>query len=355
MATMTKPQKAKISVDTAIRLLREKPQESTLVERYFLIDEAWKATESLPQPLQQGKGLYYVLSRASLPIEAHDLLLGRFDDHVPTKEEQARLEEIWQSRPLHLNPVTRRNGGHLTLDNRTVLLKGVPAMCQAAEERLARAKDGGESEASQLFLEGMVWVWRAILLYLERYAKAAQDAGEEEMAQVCESLTRGAPATFGEGLQLTILLYNVYLIYAGAPVACLNMGRVDDDLFPLYRTDLAAGRLDEETAGALIDDFYAKMSLHLGRGEHQMANPDEGGAHTGWTRNPVYDSPGYINLGGYSNHVDHRANPLTLLFARRIHPKLKNPVVVCRFTRETSDELWEILCEKIRIAAALQR
>ena len=353
MSILTPKQKAKISIDTAVRLLREKPQESTLVERYFLIDEAYLAYPGEPQPIQQGKGLYYVLDRASLPIEPHDLLLGRFDDHVPTEAEQTRLEEIWQNRPPHVNPITRHNGGHLTLDNRMVLLSGLPAMLRAAEERLQKAKAEGESEASQTFLEGMAWIFRAVLRYIERYADAAEAAGETEMAEVCRALTAGAPTTFRQGLQLTIFLYNIYLIYAGNCVACLNMGRVDDDLLPLYLSDLAAGRLDEETAGALIEDFYAKMSLHLGRGEHQMANPAEGGAHTGWARNPVYDSPGYINLGGYSNHTDHKANPLTLLFARHIEPKLKNPVVICRFTGETTDELWSIFCEKIRDNSSL--
>ena len=353
MSILTPKQKAKISIETAVRLLREKPQESTLVERYFLIDQAYLAYPNEPQPIQQGKGLYYVLDRASLPIEQHDLLLGRFDDHVPTEAEQTRLEEIWQNRPPHVNPITRHNGGHLTLDNRMVLLSGLPAMLRAAEERLQKAKAEGESEASQTFLEGMAWIFRAILRYIERYADAAEAAGETEMAEVCRALTTGAPTTFRQGLQLTIFLYNIYLIYAGNCVACLNMGRVDDDLLPLYLSDLAAGRLDEETAGALIEDFYAKMSLHLGRGEHQMANPAEGGAHTGWTRNPVYDSPGYINLGGYSNHTDHKENPLTLLFARHIEPKLKNPVVICRFTKETTDALWSILCEKIRDNASL--
>ena len=353
MNTMTDIQKAKLSIESAIRLLREKPQESTLVERYFLIDEAWAAHRDEPQPLQQGKGLYYVLDRASLPIAPHDLLLGRFDDHVPTDEEQARLEEIWQNRPPHLNPITRHNGGHLTLDTRMVLTAGVPNMLRATEKRLEKAKADGESEASCLFLEGMIWIWRAILRYFERYADAAEAAGETEMAKACRALTLGAPTTFRQGLQLTIFLYNIYLIYAGNCVACLNMGRVDDDLLPLYLADLAEGRLDEEMAGALIEDFYTKMSLHLGRGEHQMANPAEGGAHTGWTRNPVYDSPGYINLGGYSNHVDHKENPLTLLFARHIEPKLKNPVVICRFTKETTDALWSILCEKIRDNSSL--
>ena len=76
---LTNQQKAALSLKEAIRLLREKPQESALVERYFLLDDAWGQVRDLPQPLQQGEGLAYVLARASLPIEPHDLLLGRFE------------------------------------------------------------------------------------------------------------------------------------------------------------------------------------------------------------------------------------------------------------------------------------
>ena len=83
-------QKAQKSIDEAIALLREKPLKSTLVERYFLLYEAWDQVMELPQPIQMGKGLYYVLSKASLPIKAYDLLLGRYDDHVPTEEEKKR-------------------------------------------------------------------------------------------------------------------------------------------------------------------------------------------------------------------------------------------------------------------------
>ena len=58
---MTIFEKANISTEEAIKLLREKPFESTLVERYFLLYEAWDKVKDLPQPLQLGKGLFYVL------------------------------------------------------------------------------------------------------------------------------------------------------------------------------------------------------------------------------------------------------------------------------------------------------
>lgn len=350
---MTNQQKAALAVGEAARLLREKPQESTLVERYFLLDEAWAQLRDLPQPLQQGRGLAYVLSRASLPVDANDLIVGRFEEHVPTEQEEARLKEIWRERPLHLNPITRLNGGHITLDYENLVQVGIVGYINEATARLDRARAQGEDEATLTLLHGMLLVYQAIRDYIARYAEAAEAAGLCECAAVCRALTEHAPATFREGLQLCWFVYLVYLVYAGASVACLTFGRMDDFLLPLYQKGLADGTLTREDAGAYIDDFSCKTSLHIGRGEHQMANPAAGGAHTGWERNPVYDSPGYIVIGGYSNHTDHTRNPLTLLFAEHIHPSLKNPIYICRHTAESDDALWRVLCEKIRDNASL--
>ena len=346
---MTVLEKAKKSVDEAAKLLREKPFESTLAERYFLLNEALDTVKDLPQPLQMGKGLCYILERASLPIAEHDLLLGRFDDHVPTEEEQARLEKIWSA---ETNPIVKFNWGHTTLDTETLVSVGISGYIARAEKRIAEVK-ADASEELLSYLEGVKYTFEAVRNYIKRYGEAAEKAGLIDCAQVCFSLVKGAPQTFREALQLILFVYNVYLIYAGNEVACLHVGRLDDVLLKLYLKDLEKGMLTEELAGCFIDDFSAKMSLHLGRGEHQMGylNPDY--KETGWLRNHLYDSPGYISLGGYSNHTDHRTNPLSILFAKHIHPTLKNPVYICRYTKDCNEELLDILSGKVKENASL--
>ena len=130
---MTVLEKAKKSVDEAAKLLREKPFESTLAERYFLLHDAWERVKDLPQPLQMGKGLCYILGRASLPIAEHDLLLGRFDDHVPTEAEQKRLEKIWST---ETNPIVKFNWGHITLDSETLVRIGIVGYIAKAEQKI---------------------------------------------------------------------------------------------------------------------------------------------------------------------------------------------------------------------------
>ena len=45
---------------------------------------------------------------------------------------------------------------------------------------------------------------------------------------------------------------------------------MDELLLPFYADDLAKGRITPDGAGDLIEDFYCKNNLILGRGEHQM-------------------------------------------------------------------------------------
>lgn len=348
---MTNPEKAARSIEQAIALLRQKDTRSTLVERYFLLYEAWDRVADLPQPLAMGEGLYEVLSRCSLPTQEHDLLLGRFDDHVPTPEEQARLDELWKRDP-NQNPIVLYNGGHRVIDSENLVQKGLFGLREETERRLQRALAEKEGEKAETYLRGRLRTYEAMLLYIERYGKAARAAGLPDCAAVCESLTRGAPQTFREALQLLLFVYTIYLVYGGCEVACLNLGRLDDYLLPLYRRDLETGIMTEADAGAFWDDFSAKMNLHLGRGEHQMAYLDENYQQTGWLRNPVYESPGYVTLGGYSEKTA-GPNPLSLLMARHIHPLLKNPIYVCRYTKETDEALWSVLCEKIAQNASL--
>ena len=243
---MNNREKADRQIKAAQELLYSKPVESSLVERWFLLDEACERYASEPQPLALGKGMQYVLERASLPINPCDLLLGRYIDRVPTGEEQVRLEEIWERRVRRKNPVTYWNQGHLTLQWEELVRVGITGYEAAAGERLRRAEREGVDEGTLHFLQGMQLVYRSIRTYIGRYAQAAEQAGMPEQAEVCRRLTVSPPASFREALQLVLFVFTVYLIYGGWRVACLTLGRMDRYLLPFYRADLAAGRSTPE-------------------------------------------------------------------------------------------------------------
>lgn len=351
---MNMENKAKLSIAEALDKLHNKSPLSTLTERWFLLEEARDLYEHLPQPLCMGNGLNYVLERASLPIEPHDLLLGRFVDKIPTEEEEARFRAIDHDGHYINNPITCFTGGHFTIDAETLLTLGLSGYQEKAEQRLAELRAGNAPDASICILEGLALSYKALRTYIRRYGEAAQQAGHEDMAQVCASLADHAPQTFREALQLLLFTNVLYYVYMSNPVTCMTLGRVDELLLPYYEADLAAGRLTRSDAGCLIDDFYAKTNLTLGRGEHQMSNVDSNKNNTGWARNPCYDSPTYILLGGESTTRDNNTeNPLSLLFLEHIQPAFKHPVVVYRWSKSCPDTHWHVLCEKLREGASI--
>lgn len=338
---MTYTEKAALMKAEILDMLRNKPVNSSLVERWKLIDEAYGLYGSLPQPLKLGFGLQYVVGRASLPIREYDILLGRFDDHVPDEDEEAFL------RGFHAKnrPPFMVEGGHITLDWEKIISAGISGYIKQAEDELHRRTLAGEDGGTLLFYTGAVLLLQAYRRYIVRYAEAAREAGMTEIAGICGRIADNPPGTFYEAMQLVTFIAAVYYVYAGAMGPTLTLGRLDDLLLPLYESDMRSGMLDSEKAAAIIDDFNAKTNLILGRGEHQMS----GGSRndTDWWRNNVYDAPTYVVIGGRSLKHDRRANPLTALFAERIDPRYENPVYVYRRTKDQNERDWHIICGKV--------
>lgn len=346
--------KAKQSIEEALYNLKNKSPRSTLIERWFLLEEARALYEHLPQPICVGKGMNYIVERASLPIAEHDLFLGRFIDKIPDEAEEARFQSIISNENHGKNPIISLTTGHITLDWESILSLGISGYIKKAESRLSELERTGAAEESKIIIAGLRLCYEAYRKYIVRYAETAQGAGRDDLAEVCEALAVNSPKTFREALQLIIFVLTVYYVYASAKVSCLTLGRLDELLLPYYRNDLANGIMTDEEAACLIDDFYAKTNLTLGRGEHQMSNSPNNPNNTGWERNPLYDSPTYILLGGKSSKRDtSEENPLTELFLRRIQPGFKHPVVIFRWSEECPDSHWHLLCEKLSAGSSI--
>ena len=353
---MTNKEKNLLQISNTIEYTRNKPINSTLTERWFLLDEATKACEGLPQPLVFGKGMAYILERASTPIEEYDILLGRFIDKVPTSEEEEALQNIWVEGSNKKHPIVGLNRGHRAFDWETLVNLGLVGYIKRTEDKIKELESSEETDQKKLdFYSGMLWLYKGIQRYIQRYSEEAAKKGMSDCAEVCSAIALSAPKSFKEAMQLVLMVYTVYTIYAGRRVACLTLGRMDNYLLPFYLKDIENGILTEEEAGYIIDDFNCKLNLHLGRGEHQMASAEDSGNNTGWFRNPAYDSPTYIVLDGYCDDdgVAHTSNPLTRIFAEHIVPELKEPVYIYRWTKNHSDDVWTTICDRIRRNASI--
>lgn len=337
---------AELMHDEIIDMLRNKPIESTLIERWQLLDQAIDLYGELPQPLRFGYGLTYILEHCSLPVKPYDMILGRFIDRVPTEEEDAFVRNFHARNRQNM----MTDGGHITLDWYKIIKVGINGYLDLATRKYRKRLDNAHAK-ELLFYQGSILALNALKNYILRYANTAEDAGLGEAAETARSIAGPAPTTFRGALQLIAFIEKIYYIYAQSWNATLTLGRLDDILLDLYNADLEQKRINEEIAGALIDDFYAKTNLILGRGEHQMSNGSK--IDTDWWRNPAYDDPSYVIIGGRSNL--HQKNPLTKLFASHIVPRYENPVVIFRYTstEEQDSEAWKIICDKLRQNASI--
>lgn len=336
-------------VEEAYNATRTKDVNSATIERLKITWEAHVLFEELPQSLQLGEGFYYILDNISLPIAPHDLLLGRMAEEVPDEEGEALLDrtaEEWN----RAVPSWMPDGGHECFDWERLVSLGLCGLEAFAQDELDRRVARKESGDHLDFLRGVIRLYQAIRNYARRYAHAAGESGLHDQAINCAAAAEKAPSTFAEAMQLMLIVGHVYST-VGAVNSTLTFGRMDEILLDFYRADLVGGRLTRDDAGDIIEDFYCKTNLILGRGEHQMSGRSE--KASGWLRNQAYDTPLYVVIGGYLPDGTTCCNELTELFVERIEPGLENPVIIFRYTKSTPDHLWSMVCDKMRDNASM--
>ncbi len=336
---------SQLRIEEALYAIRDKDVRSATIERLKITWEAHELVKGLPQQLQLGEGLYYILDHISVPILPYDLILGRINEEIPDDEGEKLLQKTQEEWHRGIPP-WMLDGGHECFDWERLLKYGLPGLEELARQELYRRVSSGETGAHLDFLRGAERIYQAFRNYARRYAFSAQEMGLEDQADNCFAIAESHPKTFAEALQLIWLVGIVYCSI-GAVNATLTFGRLDDLLLNFYLSDLDSGILTREEAGNLIEDFYCKNNLLLGRGEHQMSD----GNDTGWLRNLCYDSPQYVVLGGKSKHGK-SMNELTQLFIERVIPGLENPVIVLRYTSDLPESIWRIACDKMRSNAS---
>ena len=335
------------NVEEAKRSLVEKPLLATSVERMLILNEIKTKYDDLPQPLRFGNMLAELLDRVSVPLEPFDLIAGRCVDRVLSEEEEA-IYQAYHNHKDHPRWNTFLNSGHCTYSWEYVAENGLRGLrAQALKTREAEASAEGRD-----FLDGIILIYDALERYLLRYANAADQLGNEPLARALRTAALSKPDSFRSALQLLWIITLVDCAYV-AENPTLTVGRLDQILLPLYREDLAHGRLTREEARELITDYYCKHNLIMGRGEHQMG--DETNSTT-FHRINNFDAPQYLLLAGTDEEGKPAVNELTVLFAEAILPEFKNPVVVVRYFSGMDTQypqLWRILTEKSLQSASL--
>ncbi|MFW6146488.1 MAG: pyruvate formate lyase family protein [Planctomycetota bacterium] len=156
------------------------------------------------------------------------------------------------------------NQGHLSPSYREVLAVGLPGVLARVKARRDGEIDPAKLEfltAAELSLTGLIdWAGRYgafCAQQSERCNDAARRADFQAMARIADALTRRAPETFREAMQLIWLVHQAIHIeghgYSNTP------DRLDQLLLPFYRADTAAGRLTDDEALTLCETLLLRQ------------------------------------------------------------------------------------------------
>jgi pyruvate formate-lyase/glycerol dehydratase family glycyl radical enzyme len=208
----------------------------------------------------------------------------------------------------------QRAPGHTVLDGK-IYRKGMLDFKADIETALAGLDFMTDPAAhdKQEELKAMAVAADALVAFARRHADEARAlaAGEkdparkkelERIAEVCERVPAGAPRDFREALQAywfvhlgVIIEYNTWDSY--------NPGRLDQHLWPFYRTGLAEGTLTKESARELLQAFWVKFN-------NQPAPPKVGVTAE---ESGTYTDFALINVGGLKTDGTDGVNELSYL------------------------------------------
>jgi pyruvate-formate lyase len=143
---------------------------------------------------------------------------------------------------------------------------GTDAVAERAEA-LGKAVAKGSPEAD--FYRAVAVAQRAVGVFAERYATLAENLAREAptaaraaelrlVAATCRKVPRGGARTFREALQSFWLIYLAVIFDDGGME--VPFGRLDQLLWPYYKEDLAAQRIDAAAVLELFECFFVKAS-----------------------------------------------------------------------------------------------
>ncbi|MHA2345837.1 MAG: trans-4-hydroxy-L-proline dehydratase [Candidatus Hodarchaeales archaeon] len=154
---------------------------------------------------------------------------------------------------------------------------------------------------------------KALITYAKRHSERASELAEieqdpnrkaelQKIASICRHIPANAPRNMHEALQ------HYWFIHLGVVTELntwdsYNPGRLDQNLYPYYKKDIATGKLTEETAKELLQAFWIKFN-------NQPAPPKVGVTAE---ESNTYTDFCLINIGGVKEDGSDAVNELSYL------------------------------------------
>jgi len=234
--------------------------------------------------------------------------------------------------------------GHIVPDYPMVLKKGFRGLVEYYEDLIDKTDD----ERKKDYLRALIVAAEAARDFAARYADEAEKlaAAEtdserkcelDEIARICRKVPWEPPETFHEAMQALWFIHMLVMTAESYPGPGLSPGRVDQYLYPYYKADVNAGRMDPDKAKEIICCWFVKPNYaydFMGRmGCNQGINSSFGQL---------------ITLGGIGPDGEDASNELTWLFLDAIEDmNMLEPKPNIRLHQKSPDELLDRICDMV--------
>ena len=375
--------RTKRTVTRRIQVLKENRKKYARTSEISVRDDAYReAVREYPEASveeQYAYGFANTLAKKAILIPEDDLLAGYLfqyaynvnfpmkvsEDFDPAERAKFQMDierEIEETKELQSESasdeldefadavetwlVKHWHSGHTLAGYEMLLNTGWGALLSRVEEQLGKA----QSEKEKQTVHAFQIVLKACMSYMHRYLKEVErqlnklkrsnniDEGNyndsyndgfgtrreclERMRDALMNIETKAPETFYEALQLLTLANE--MMYCENIPSGISLGRIDYYLYPFYRRDVDAGRLNYEEAGELIEAFWLKCSC----------------------QKKAYQN---MTLGGCNSDGQCSVNDLTYLcLESAANLRVDQPSVNFRWTDDMPEEAWQAVLALIR-------
>lgn len=277
-------------------------------------------------------------------LRANENVFGGFDYELPVKPATAHRLTYY---PHYLTDEERaaaqregiREGAvtsHVPFGCARVLRFGYGGLLAEAQQTIQGLPAASSRSTKLAFLQGVEIVLQATSRFVLRHAQAADRLAEatgdlrrreelQTIADGCRWIAVHPPRSFQEALQL---FWFTCLVHKAENQACLPIGRFDQDLYPFYQQDVAAGRLTPAAALELLQCLWIKLNM-----ESDLTT----------------DTCENVTLGGQDAQGRDVTNDLTYLCLDATDRlRLPDPKINVRFHAGSPPALWTRCCELVK-------
>jgi formate C-acetyltransferase len=245
-------------VQSVRRFVAGPRQQGTVVWRA----NSFRDTVEEPMTVRRAKALNAVLEHAPLQHTPGELLVGmgltaRF---VPAGTfDQAELDAASETVRAIGERSFQSHANHHASDYPKLMRLGFGGLIEEVDASIPK-----QDEKGQTFLRSVRVALEGASRFCLRWSQELRQADgpfrelRDFQAGMLERLAVDPPGSFWEALQLTYLFHCLTQLDDRGAMA---FGRLDQYLLPFYEADLQTGRLTEDDAQALLDHFFAKITV----------------------------------------------------------------------------------------------